>query len=79
MVEVQFVYVTGLSRRIFSNARLGEVGTRPGRQSEAWSEQAMTEIVGEDGCPAFVATSRLRSSRGGQDLPLGGRAGRPVR
>ena len=55
MSEVQFVYVTGLSQQIFSNARLRGNWDAAGRHSEVWSEQAMTEIVGEDGCPRFVA------------------------
>src|SRR5690242_13904086 len=55
MFEVQFVYATSLKRRIFSNPRLKGSWDQHGRQSEVWSEHAMTEITGEDGCPTYVA------------------------
>ena len=55
MFEVQFVYATSLKRRIFSNPRLKGSWNQHGRQSEVWSEHAMTETTGEDGCPTYVA------------------------
>ena len=71
MVEVQFVYVTGLTRRIFSNARLTGSWDLFGRQSQAWSEQAMTEIVGEDGCPTFLAKVAFDASEVGKRFRWG--------
>jgi 1,4-alpha-glucan branching enzyme len=55
MVKVKFIYVTSLKRRVFSNPRLKGSWDQHGRQSDVWSERAMTEITGEDGCPTYVA------------------------
>jgi transposase len=56
---VQFRYLTGLKRRIFRNVRLVGSWDAAGVASPNWSETPMTEIVAEDGCPAFVATVKF--------------------
>jgi 1,4-alpha-glucan branching enzyme len=71
MVEVQFVYVTGLLRRIFTNARIRGNWDSSGRQSEVWFEQAMAEEVGEDGCPTFVAKVVFDDSEVGKQFRWG--------
>lgn len=53
---VTFLYQTGIKSPLFSNARLHGSWNGEGRYSEEWSETAMQEITGEDGCPAFQAT-----------------------
>ena len=56
---VEFQYFTGLSRRIFRNARLRGSWTANGRYTTDWTESPMQEIVGEDGCPMFSASVAL--------------------
>ncbi len=62
-IPVRFVYMTGLKRSIFRNVRLVGSWDASGRYSGAWSSTPMTEITGEDGCPAFEATIQLDSSQ----------------
>src|SRR5215207_1329834 len=56
---VELRYLTGLNKPIFRNARLAGSWDSGGRYSERWTERPMTEIVGDDGCPAFPATVHL--------------------
>lgn len=58
-VPVQFLFLTGLERRIFRNARVVGSWGVGGRPSATWSESPMREITAEDGCPAFTATVEL--------------------
>jgi 1,4-alpha-glucan branching enzyme len=58
MIEVRFTYLTGLRRRIFRNARLA--GSWNG-----WIEASMTEIVADDGCPAFTAVVQFGDEAAG--------------
>jgi 1,4-alpha-glucan branching enzyme len=56
MAIVQFTYLTGLQRSIFSNARLTGNWDENGRSSPTWIAVPMQSIVAEDGCPAFRST-----------------------
>lgn len=56
MAIVQFTYLTGLQRSIFSNVRLTGNWDENGRSSPTWITVPMQSIVAEDGCPAFRAT-----------------------
>jgi 1,4-alpha-glucan branching enzyme len=71
MNEVRFVYATSVKRRIFSNPRLKGSWDQHGRRSDAWSEHAMTEITGEDGCPTYVAKVAFDPSEVGQRFRWG--------
>ncbi len=65
-VAVQFRYLTGLKRRIFRNARLVGNWDPQGRQSLARVRHAMTEIIAEDGCPAFTVAVHFDASEVGK-------------
>ena len=56
---IEFQYLTGLTRRMFRNARLRGSWNASGRYSSDWTESPMQEIVGEDGCPMFTASVAL--------------------
>src|SRR5262245_18030883 len=56
---VEFQYFTGLTRRIFRNARLRGSWNAAGRFSDDWTEVPMQEAVGDDGCPMFRASVTL--------------------
>ncbi len=56
MAIVEFTYLTGLQRSIFSNVRLTGSWDANGRSSPTWTTVPMQSIVAEDGCPAFRAT-----------------------
>jgi 1,4-alpha-glucan branching enzyme len=45
MITVQFMYITGIKRNLFSNASLSGFWND-------WSDIPMREIVADDGCPA---------------------------
>src|SRR5687768_7695739 len=49
MITVRFMYITGIKRALFRDARLS--GTW-----NSWGDIPMREIVAEDGCPAFEVT-----------------------
>ena len=59
MQTVELQFITGLKRKIFRNARLCGSWDGNGRYSEIWSESAMQEDIGTDGCPIFRATVAL--------------------
>ena len=77
-VAVQFRYLTGLKRRIFRNARLVGNWDPQGRQSLAGSDTPMTEIIAEDGCPAFTATVHFDASEVGKPFEWSVRLDTPV-
>lgn len=54
--KVEFQFITGLKRAIFRNARLRGSWNENGRYSDNWTEVAMQEETGSDGCPVFVAS-----------------------
>ena len=56
---VELRFMTGLMRRIFRNARLRGSWDASGRYSDSWTDRPMTEVVGDDGCPAFIARVEL--------------------
>ena len=56
---VEFLYITGLKRAIFRNARLRGSWDANGRYSNDWTESPMQEGVGEDGCPVFTGSVAL--------------------
>jgi len=67
-VPVQFVYLTGLRRRILRNARLWGSWDAAGRWSADWSVVPMDEITAEDGCPGFAATVELDAADAGRSF-----------
>ena len=69
--SVEFRYLTGLKRQIFRNARLRGSWDAAGRYSDFWTDTAMTEIVAEDGCPAFTATVELDLAEVGREFKWG--------
>lgn len=56
---VEFQFITGLKRKMFRNARLCGSWDSDGRYSDIWSETAMQEGIGKDGCPIFKASVSL--------------------
>ena len=66
MISVQFRYLTGLTRKIFLNARLIGTWDHAGRLSQSWSEAPMVDFTAEDGCPAFATTVLLDESEVGR-------------
>lgn len=64
MVTVRFLYLTGMKRRMFRNARLA--GSWNG-----WAEAPMEEVVADDGCPAFTATVELDDALAGSEVAWG--------
>ena len=59
MQTVELQFITGLKRKIFRNARLRGSWDGNGRYSDNWSECAMQEDTGTDGCPIFKASVSL--------------------
>jgi 1,4-alpha-glucan branching enzyme len=70
MISVRFTYLTCLKRRIFRNARLAV-------SWNDWAELLMSEIVAEDGCPAFTARVDLDDARAGETHRWGVRLDAP--
>lgn len=56
---ITFQYLTGVRRAIFRNARLRGSWDANGRYSDHWTESAMLEKLGDDGCPTFTASVAL--------------------
>ena len=54
MLPVRFTWYTGLKRRLFLQARLLGDWDANGRADPAGSTWPMTEIVADDGCPAYT-------------------------
>jgi len=57
----RFTYYTGIAQKLFDNPVLSGSWSPDGRYSDEWSDVAMQEIDGPDGCPAFMTTARLES------------------
>ncbi|MGI9022205.1 MAG: alpha-amylase family glycosyl hydrolase [Acidimicrobiales bacterium] len=70
MISVRFLYLTGMKRRMFGNARLA--GSWDG-----WAETPMVEVTADDGCPAFSATVEFDDDRAGQEMAWGVRVDGP--
>lgn len=58
---VRFNYYTGIYQKLFDNPVLAGTWDGAGRYSEQWSEVAMRNITGPDGCPAFTATAEIEN------------------
>lgn len=54
--SIEFRFYAGLKRLMFRNARLAGSWDANGRLSSQWTETAMQETTGEDGCPMFQAS-----------------------
>jgi 1,4-alpha-glucan branching enzyme len=63
LIPVQFTYLTGLTREIFSNARLTGSWDLNGFYSQEWSSIPMEQITAADGCPGFRATVEIDDSQ----------------
>jgi hypothetical protein len=59
MAQVQFIYVTGFPQKIFSNPQIVGSWSAAGQYSDQWTTTAMTEAVGDDGCPRFTVNVEL--------------------
>jgi 1,4-alpha-glucan branching enzyme len=70
MIDLRFTYLTGQKRPVFRNARLA--GSWNG-----WIDIPMTEIVAEDGCPAFTALIPFDDGQAGQRVQWGVRLDGP--
>ncbi len=68
MHTIEFQYYTGLKQQLFANARLMGSWDENGRHSQAWSTQAMSPIVGEDGCLAFNVRVDFDSADQGKNV-----------
>lgn len=71
MITVRFMYITGIKRGLFHNARLS--GTW-----NSWGDIPMREIVAEDGCPAFKVTVEFDDALDGQEIRWGVRLDGPA-
>ncbi|MGH2721637.1 MAG: alpha-amylase family glycosyl hydrolase [Actinomycetota bacterium] len=70
MITVRFVYLTGIKRPVFRNARLE--GSWNG-----WAPAPMQAVAGEDGCPAFAATATFPDAHAGRVVRWGVRLDGP--
>jgi 1,4-alpha-glucan branching enzyme len=61
-IPVRFTFHTGLTRPIFTNARLVGSWDAGGNPSSQWMETPMTASLDEAGCPSFSATIQFDSS-----------------
>ena len=59
MDSMRFTFHTGIKRRLFSNVRLRGSWDAHGLPSAVWTEYAMSEAKGTDGCPVFEASVSL--------------------
>ncbi|MGI8685694.1 MAG: alpha-amylase family glycosyl hydrolase [Acidimicrobiales bacterium] len=64
MISVRFLYVTGMKRRMFRNARIA--GSWDG-----WLEAPMAEVPADDGCPSFATTVQFDDALAGQEMAWG--------
>jgi 1,4-alpha-glucan branching enzyme len=78
MAIVQFTYLTGLPRSIFSNVRLTGNWDQNGRSSPTWIAVPMQSIVAEDGCPAFRATVTFDDAQIDREFQWGVRLDAPA-
>jgi 1,4-alpha-glucan branching enzyme len=63
---VNFMYVTGVGRPLFAQARLKGSWDAGGHYSDNWSAVLMQPTKGPDGCPAFAATVTFASGQVGR-------------
>jgi 1,4-alpha-glucan branching enzyme len=55
-IQVRFVYHTGITKTLFSNARLSGNWDRNGQTSDEWTSTPMVSTVDRDGSVSFSAT-----------------------
>jgi 1,4-alpha-glucan branching enzyme len=77
-LTVQFRYLTGLKRAIFSNARLVGSWDAAGRLAASWSDRPMVSAIAEDGCPCFTATVSFDADEIGKNFRWGVRLDGPA-
>jgi 1,4-alpha-glucan branching enzyme len=65
---MQFIYDTGLRRKVFHNVRLCGSWDTTGKHSTAWAEQPMREALGDDGAIVFEADVHLSPSDVGKEF-----------
>jgi 1,4-alpha-glucan branching enzyme len=78
MAIVQFTYLTGLQRSIFSNVSLTGSWDANGRSSPTWTTVPMQSILAEDGCPAFRATVTFDDTQIDREFQWGVRLDAPA-
>jgi 1,4-alpha-glucan branching enzyme len=69
--SIEFQFLTGLKRQIFRNPRLVGTWDGNGRYSDQWSQSAMQEVTGEDGCPVFQGSVPLDLADSGKTFKWG--------
>jgi 1,4-alpha-glucan branching enzyme len=62
-ISVQFRYLTGLKRPVFTKAVLRGSWDQNGHFSTDWTETVMRPFMAEDGCPAFEITIQLATEQ----------------
>jgi len=70
-VAVEFTYDTGLTREIFSDARLAGSWDAAGRRSDVWTERPMDAVRTEDGGRGFRTTVVFDDSQVGSTFQWG--------
>ena len=68
---VEFEFITGLARPMFSNARLRGSWDVNGRYSDDWTESPMHAGMGPDGCPMFRGSVALDLAHAGKTFKWG--------
>jgi 1,4-alpha-glucan branching enzyme len=71
VITVRFVYITGIKRSLFHNARLS--GTW-----NSWDDIPMKEITADDGCPAFEVSVDFDDAMADQEIRWGARLDGPA-
>jgi 1,4-alpha-glucan branching enzyme len=71
LIPVNFLFLTGIKKKIFRNVRLTGSWDRNGNYSSAWTEADMIPGSGEDGCTAFNATIHLAPGEAGTTFSWG--------
>jgi len=64
VITVDFVYLTGIRRSLFSNARLAG-------DWNGWADTPMADCTADDGCPGFTSTVTFDDSRAGDVVRWG--------
>jgi 1,4-alpha-glucan branching enzyme len=70
-IPVHFVYVTGIARPLFAQARLKGSWDATGSYSLNWASVDMSPTQGPDGCLAFIATAALSDAEVGRTFDWG--------
>ncbi|NJL10455.1 MAG: alpha-amylase, partial [Calothrix sp. SM1_7_51] len=70
-ILVNFIYLTGIKREIFTNVRLTGSWDESGQYSDQWSLIQMQQKTGADGCPCYTATVELDENQIGRQFHWG--------